>query len=471
MFEKARYKYRIRCLKASLVLLGAVLLASLIYVYIINSVTRNQAYQEMLDTVTDSSEKLEHELRADRAMLRITAKIISESGESLHSLKVNQYINIFDANSSIADVAILLPENMVVRVSGVDISSEGVLNFDEIDKKGEHISTLLPDLETEGVMDIRSFVPIRREGETIGYLYSTVTPENVIKGWLPEIYEGYGDISVVDRDTGIFILDSGENTGKSIYGTYTNLLASGTGSSLADAIISGKRGYAITRDEETKERQYICHIPMNIENWEMMITVPQDNVYASVSTVRTYLYVFLSLLALMLIIYFIHILRITSGSIEGVERRANMDALTGLQNRNRYEYFVERLQQGTDGLACMYFDVNGLHEMNNTLGHTAGDQMLKDIADILKREYGDSNTYRIGGDEFVTFRYDRDEVMVRETLKNVESMIEEKGYHVASGMAMATPDRRLEVVIKQAETEMYENKERYYRSIGREMRK
>ncbi|MCR4590920.1 MAG: sensor domain-containing diguanylate cyclase [Lachnospiraceae bacterium] len=471
MFEKARYKYRIKCLKASLVLLAVVLLASLVYIFIINAITRRQVYDDMLTAVNDSAADLEHELRADRSMLRIISKVISESGESLHSLKVTQYLNIYDANSRIADVAILIPGNKVIRVSGMDISSEGVLDFDEIDERGEHISTLLPDLETEGVMDIRSFVPIRREGDTIGYIYSTVTPENVIRGWLPEIYNGNGYISVIDRESGVFLLDSRGMTGRTIQDFDSELVMIRSEGSLEKAVTAGEKGYAIGREKSSRTSLYMCYIPMDIENWEMMITVPQRYVYESVSSVRTYLYIFLGVLALLLIGYFVHILRVTSGSIEGVERRANMDALTRLQNRNRYEYFVEKLAQGTDGLACMYFDVNGLHEMNNTQGHTAGDKMLKDIADILREEYGDSNTYRIGGDEFVTFRYDRDEALVRESVKRVEKKVTEAGYHVACGMAMATPDKKLNVVIKQAETEMYANKERYYRSIGREMRK
>lgn len=470
MFEKARYKYRIKSLRASLALLAVVLLLSIVYVVIINAVTRSQAYAEMLDAVVESMEDLEKELRYDRSMLRITAKVISESGESIHSLKVTQYLNIYDANSRISDVAILLPDNMVIRVSGMDISSEGVLDFKEIDEKGEHISTLLPDLETEGVMDIRSFVPIRRDGETLGYIYSTVTPENIIRGWLPEIYNGRGKISVVDRNTGIFLMDAGDLTGESVYNTRSEKLVSSSGGSVADAIMAGKKGYAILKDNETGENLYICHVPMDIENWEMIISVPQKDVYSSVSKVRNYLYIFLFLLALLLILYFIYIIQITSGSIEGVERRANMDALTRLQNRNRYEYFIEKIQQGTDGLACMFFDVNGLHEMNNSEGHTAGDEMLKTISNILRDEYGDSNTYRIGGDEFVTFIYERDETAVRATLNKVLEEIDEAGYHVAAGMAMATPDKKLAVVIKKAETEMYENKEKYYRSIGREMR-
>ena len=96
--------------------------------------------------------------------------------------------------------------------------------------------------------------------------------------------------------------------------------------------------------------------------------------------------------------------------------------------------------------------------------------MLKTIASIICNEFGDSNTYRIGGDEFVAFRYVRDEQAVRKDLERVLKEVESNGYHVASGLAMATPDKKLLTVIKKAEEEMYENKAKYYESIGKEMR-
>ena len=88
----------------------------------------------------------------------------------------------------------------------------------------------------------------------------------------------------------------------------------------------------------------------------------------------------------------------------------------------------------------------------------------------LRDEYGDSNTYRIGGDEFVAFRYDRDEAAMRSDLKKVRSRIEAAGYHVACGLSVATPDRTFAEVLKAAEKEMYADKKRYYDSIGKDMR-
>ncbi|SFC26139.1 GGDEF domain-containing protein [Butyrivibrio sp. YAB3001] len=470
MWKKAQERFRTRSLIATIVLMVIVLIASLLYVVYVWSYTREQSYSKLQSATEETIESIEGEFRADRNMLRMIANIISESRDSLHSLNVTAYLNIYSVNSLISDIAILTPQNKVIRISGMDLDAAKVLDFEKVKALGEHISTLEKDLETEGVYDLRSFVPIRREDETIAFLYGTTTPEGILNAWIPEIYDGHADVTVVDRKTGEILIDSQGRTRENISDVDILVTQISVNDTLADAIKKGRSGYATGIDAESKKNIYYCFLPMNIEEWEMVISVPEKYVYEHVRPIQISIYILLFAEGIALVIYFLYIIHITTGSLVGIERRANMDALTGLQNRNRYEYFCQHLQQGTEGIACIYFDVNGLHELNNTQGHLAGDNMLKTIANIISTEFGENNTYRIGGDEFVAFRYERDEALVRKDLAKVEKKVIDNGYHVACGLAMATPDKKLLAVIKLAEEEMYENKRKYYESIGKEMR-
>ena len=470
MWNKAQERFRTRSLVATIVLIVAMFIGSFFYVIYIRSYTREQSYLELKTATEDTIDAVEGEFRASRNMLRMTARIISSSSDSLSSFKTNSYMTIGQVTSSISDVAILNSDNTVIRINGGDIDATGVLDFATINEKGEHISSLLPDLDTPEEYTLRTFVPVRRKGETIAFVYGTVTPEDILSGWIPNIYDGHATVSVIERNTGMFLIDEGGRQLKTIDEADISINSISVDSSFAEAIKNGASGYAIGHDPNNGGTTYYCFLPMTVADWEMVVSVPSKDVYAQVRPIHTYLYVFLIAEGIGLIVYFIYIIHITTGSLVGIERRANMDALTGLQNRNRYEYFCGHLQQGTDGLACIYFDVNGLHELNNTQGHVAGDNMLKTIAKIIVAEFGDSNTYRIGGDEFVSFRYERDESLVQKDLNKVIKEIEENGYHVACGLAMATPDKKLLTVIKTAEERMYEDKRKYYESIGKEMR-
>ncbi len=89
-----------------------------------------------------------------------------------------------------------------------------------------------------------------------------------------------------------------------------------------------------------------------------------------------------------------------------VQRLANCDALTGLANRRKLlkdidSFIKDETLFGKEW--CMLFcDLDGFKEINDTLGHAAGDALLKEISIRLgKKSLVECKTYRNGGDEFV----------------------------------------------------------------------
>ncbi len=85
---------------------------------------------------------------------------------------------------------------------------------------------------------------------------------------------------------------------------------------------------------------------------------------------------------------------------------ATHDHLTGLPNRplfnDRLETAVARHRRSRQGVAVMFCDLDGFKEINDELGHAAGDAVLVSVADRLQRITRESDTAaRVGGDEFV----------------------------------------------------------------------
>ncbi|PRY18190.1 diguanylate cyclase domain-containing protein [Kineococcus rhizosphaerae] len=91
---------------------------------------------------------------------------------------------------------------------------------------------------------------------------------------------------------------------------------------------------------------------------------------------------------------------------EQLEHAALHDPLTGLPNRARAEdrlgTALARTQRRGGGCAVLFVDLDHFKEVNDTLGHAAGDTLLRDVADRLRSllRAGDTAA-RIGGDEFV----------------------------------------------------------------------
>jgi diguanylate cyclase (GGDEF)-like protein len=89
-----------------------------------------------------------------------------------------------------------------------------------------------------------------------------------------------------------------------------------------------------------------------------------------------------------------------------LRHQANHDALTGLPNRvlalDRAEQMLARARRGQLPIAALYLDVDGFKQLNDTFGHTAGDEFLQVVAERLQTVIRESDTVaRLNGDEFV----------------------------------------------------------------------
>lgn len=149
------------------------------------------------------------------------------------------------------------------------------------------------------------------------------------------------------------------------------------------------------------------------------------------------------------------------------------DLLTGLKNRNSYEenllLYPERC---SSTLTCVYMDANGLHELNNTKGHKAGDDMLCSIADLLKSRFYSHDIYRIGGDEFVVFVIDDINENVPNIMQDISDKLEEKDYHISWGLSTMPVDSiNMTDLIISTEQKMYQAKFNYYKTKGIDRRK
>ncbi len=84
---------------------------------------------------------------------------------------------------------------------------------------------------------------------------------------------------------------------------------------------------------------------------------------------------------------------------------ANYDSLTGLMNRNGYEYFLaaalEQVQAKEVDKSLLHINIDQLHIINDTVGHVVGDEVIRSVAAMIDSQKRDGDTLsRLGGDEF-----------------------------------------------------------------------
>lgn len=87
--------------------------------------------------------------------------------------------------------------------------------------------------------------------------------------------------------------------------------------------------------------------------------------------------------------------------VQDRDRRANVDALTGLANRAAFNAALERMPKDEPGAwALLMIDLDNLKIVNDTFGHRAGDALIQVAASRVSRALAPDMTFRLGGDEF-----------------------------------------------------------------------
>lgn len=143
-------------------------------------------------------------------------------------------------------------------------------------------------------------------------------------------------------------------------------------------------------------------------------------------------------------------------------RLSYLDTLTKFYNRNRYIQDVEQFtkQENTAGVA--FIDLNGLKEVNDHLGHDAGDELLKTGAEIIKNNVREGNLYRVGGDEFVVICLNVKKTDFIEMMQRLKDNLNGDKCKAAVGYEWTETCRQLNTVIIKADQYMYEDKKKFY---------
>ena len=148
-----------------------------------------------------------------------------------------------------------------------------------------------------------------------------------------------------------------------------------------------------------------------------------------------------------------------------LENMSMYDMLTDVMNRNAMNKRTDALEYGNpETLGVVFTDINGLKEVNDTLGHTAGDKLLIHAASLIRSAFGDCEIYRAGGDEFVILCPDISEEEFDRRLLELRSLtLQTDDVRLAIGAQFFSGSYDIRRAMQSADERMYEDKQLYYR--------
>ena len=158
-----------------------------------------------------------------------------------------------------------------------------------------------------------------------------------------------------------------------------------------------------------------------------------------------------------------------------------VDQSTQLLNRRAFEEKKAELAQAglKEDFVYITADLNGLKRVNDDLGHTAGDELIKGAADCLKECFGKyGEVYRIGGDEFAAMLR-LSEPALKEAMVRLDRTTESwsgqqvKGLSISCGVATARefPSENIGELIRISDERMYAAKAAHYAKNGNDRRR
>lgn len=227
----------------------------------------------------------------------------------------------------------------------------------------------------------------------------------------------------------------------------------------------------------------LCYVPIQGTGWEVAVLIRESVIQDQIRDIsekdlaasRKLVIVTLVSVLLLASVLLLQIRRISKEELEEEKETsraflnmANTDSLTGVRNKHAYSEneiaINQKIQAGElEKLAVVVGDINGLKYVNDTQGHAAGDQLIKDACALLCEYFTHGAVFRVGGDEFVIVLqgkgYDTMSEVISELNRKVEENIKDNAVVISIGYSVLNQeDQQLRDVFVRADQMMYERK-------------
>ena len=137
------------------------------------------------------------------------------------------------------------------------------------------------------------------------------------------------------------------------------------------------------------------------------------------------------------------------------------DSLTGLYNRRAYDMACTQMKK-FDTVGIIFCDANGLKRTNDAQGHAAGDRLLLSIANGLIDIFSRKQVFRISGDEFVVMCPNMPYETFHAQMISLGAFVRRSGMPIASVGEAYGNGVDIHQLVKEAEQQMYLDKEQFY---------
>ena len=301
---------------AIFVVLYAVVFSTSLYV---QKATEQQCYDTLRKTTENLGKEIKNNTCNNQEQLEIIADVIASRG-NIDSDQTKHILKSYMTRGEISHLEVLLPDNRVITCDGNYVDASGTLSYAEEVEKGEYVSTnATVDISYGDKKVLKSAVPILQKGETIGILYGITEVNSLPLYYVADSYAENASIYLIDGDSGDFIMDTWHLSLGNIADWSKHKVKGQKTSEIDTDIKSGKSGYLVGYSERVKENMYSYYTPVGINNWSVMLSIPESTVMKIARQIEHAMYGMAIITVAILVAYFVWLLALRKKDIERVE--------------------------------------------------------------------------------------------------------------------------------------------------------
>lgn len=411
-----------------------------IFFNVVQSSIEKNSRETLITNVTQQSEHLNTILNINYSYLNVLAQELSKS-EDLFSENNISLIKAFMENTDLNRTAIIDSDGNALYDNTVVKNVAHRRYFKESMQGKQSLSDPLESSVDQQTRVILS-VPIYKNNQVVGVVGGSYNVTKLGNMLFDDLFDGQGKSFIVDQDGNLITRDKKYEKKHNIK-TIDNLF------DICDekevkTDFNQQESDLIQIQTKKNKSLYLAYSPLKINDWMICYIVPvhvAQESYTFIKHYETLLATFLGLIVLSLMIYLAH-----SNSRENkyLIHLSEIDPLTSVFNKETTQKLIDQKLKNHEHFCFLILDVDDFKSVNDNYGHTVGDKVLKNLSDLFKNHFRQTDIVgRIGGDEFIILIEDEHiaESRIQSLLKKVNALkieeLQDFKLSISVGMAFA----------------------------------
>lgn len=350
--KKKRRQHNVLYTLIASLLLAVVFLTMVTHLY---QTAEEKAYEDLHVQTKQIKDDLQLQIKSDNENLmtlaNFAAKLYSDN-ESFDLIFAS-----FKSIGLIESIGILTRDNKFITKRG-EVDLTGAISFEEEARRGAYISSRIADVTNDKIELIRSAVPIRVEGKTVGILYGVIKLNTLNMRYIGMANELDAQLFVYDKTTGDLIIDPVNDTPGNISMLKDRKYNDGFS---YEEIMANENGFSSFVSAYSGENLYIHYSKLDIADWSIMLARSETQVFAEMNRTLNALLVAFAVMATIIVLFVLVLMgnekRINSATLYASKIRKQLLEIN--QRHNNISEALRNILNYAKSRSAIFVDTDG----------------------------------------------------------------------------------------------------------------